>query len=231
MPAGVDPARRDAVDAHVRRQRHGQRMRQRHQPALARRVGQRVGLRHVRARRGDGDDGAARPPEVGGGGLGQQERGGQVGRQHPVPVLERGLGQRRRILPMPGIGDDGIDAAEAARATATRRSTSASLPTSHCDSRRRRSRPRPRSRASPSMSAQRHLPALPRQMPRHGGADAARRAGDDGRALCRFAHATDQIRPEPSNRRPRAKAAASPSPVSDRGPTTLVLAKRSLQAR
>src|SRR5581483_1295268 len=94
--AGVDPTRGHAVDPYLGRQRDGESVRERDEPALARRIGQRVGLGHVCPRRGDGDDGPVRLLQVRGGGPGQQAGGGEVDGEHPVPAVERHGRERAR---------------------------------------------------------------------------------------------------------------------------------------
>ncbi len=109
----VDPAGRHAVHAHVGRHGHGERVSEGHDAALGRRIGERVGLRHVRAGRGDGDDGAAGCLEVGGQRAGQQEGRGQVDGEHAVPRVQA---RRRHGLELrdAGVGDERVDAPEAA---------------------------------------------------------------------------------------------------------------------
>jgi hypothetical protein len=84
---------------------------ERDQPAFGGGIRFSVRLRHQRAGRGDGDDGATRGAQRLLGGAGEQIGGGQVGVQDLAPVGER---ERPQRLPHhdAGIGDEPIEPAE-----------------------------------------------------------------------------------------------------------------------
>ena len=94
---GLDRAGRDAVDADAERGQFDRELfGQMRQPGLAGAVGRAQRRGAHRRDRGDVDDRAAAMfAHQGHGGLGAQERPGEIDREHPAPVLVGGFQQRR----------------------------------------------------------------------------------------------------------------------------------------
>ncbi len=106
--AGMEDRHGNVVIAPVQRQRMGEAG----QAELAGCVGWAFAARHLGADRADIDDAPAPAlPEDRPGVLGTEKGTGEVGADHPVPVIERGLVDRR-IFRNTGIVDEHIDRAE-----------------------------------------------------------------------------------------------------------------------
>jgi len=107
--AGADRHRGDAVLGAF----EGQRLDQAEHAVLGRHVRRLVGRGRERVGGGDGQEApVAAVAQRGPGVLGQQERAGEQDRDELVPAVLVELGHRRDVL-QPGVGDDGVEAAEA----------------------------------------------------------------------------------------------------------------------
>ena len=112
LAVGDDPARADAIDPNIGTKADCQRVGERQQSTLGRRIGFGVGLRHQRASRCDGHDRALATPQRALGRTREEEGSREIGVDDVAPLVERESAQGLTDHDA-RIGDHGIEPLEA----------------------------------------------------------------------------------------------------------------------